>query len=176
MNSSPFLKPKDLVVVLVVFDRSEGDWTYESLGETLHMSTSQVYYALERLDEARLYDAEPRLVHTRALFEFIAHGVRYAFSAHPGELTRGIPTAMSSSIGKKLLASSGNDPDYVWPTPKGETRGQRLAPLHENVPDMLMESDLPEVYEMLALIDIVRIGSAREREVAIDALDERLAP
>ena len=102
----------------------------------------------------------------------VTHGIRYAFPARPGPLKRGTPAAMSAPIGEDLFAQSGRGPGYVWPNPDGGVRGQVVDPLHDEVPH-LVESR-PDLYEWLALVDIIRIGSAREREVAAEVFSERI--
>jgi hypothetical protein len=138
------------------------------------MSTSQVYYSLERAEAARLYTSSGRRVHIRALAEFISHGVRYAFAASPGPLTRGIPTASSAPALAELLISTESSVGFVWPHPAGHTRGQAVTPLAEAAP-MLAQQD-EQMYYLLALIDAIRIGSARERQVAADAFSKHLMP
>jgi hypothetical protein len=55
----------------------------------------------------------------------------------------------------------------------GETRGVAVAPLHARAADAA-RSD-PWVYEMLSLVDAMRVGDARIRGVATDLLRKRLA-
>jgi hypothetical protein len=47
-----------------------------------------------------------------------------------------------------------------------------VLPLYENLP--LAAVDDPRLYELLALFDALRIGQARERELAKKLLEERL--
>jgi len=60
----------------------------------------------------------------------------------------------------------------VWPHPEGSVRGQALLPLYGKLPLAAIE-DKP-LYELLALFDALRAGRARERELAIKLLEERL--
>lgn len=161
------LKPKDLVTLLQIATWSQPSWTFEELGEALEMSASQVYYSLERAEFAHLYDSGSRRVRRRELVEFVMHGVRYAFAAHPGELVRGVATASSAPALKELLISTEGSPGFVWRHPQGEVRGQAIPPLSDAA-SVLAGRD-PQLYYFLALIDVLRIGSARERQVAGDA-------
>lgn len=166
------LKPKDLVVLFSILSWSrDGGWTYAELGEELGMSSSQVYYAIERLDFAHLFEKDERFLRPYEIAEFVSHGIRYAFPARPGALKRGVPAAMSAPIGEKLFVSSRRGPGYVWPDPEGEVRGQAVDPLYGDVPRLV--NKWPELYDWLALMDIIRIGSAREREVAANEFSER---
>ncbi len=61
----------------------------------------------------------------------------------------------------------------VWPSPTGTVRGYAVEPLHPSLP-ALAAGD-PELHALFALIDIVRVGAARERKVAAEEIERRLA-
>ena len=61
----------------------------------------------------------------------------------------------------------------VWPDPDGEVRGESLAPLHKSVP-YAAKNDA-QLYALLALVDAIRGGSARERDAARKELERRLS-
>src|SRR5438309_19054 len=61
----------------------------------------------------------------------------------------------------------------VWPTPDGEVRGLAVEPLHLAV--LELAADDPWMYDLLALIDGIRLGDARVRALARELLHERLA-
>ena len=52
----------------------------------------------------------------------------------------------------------------VWPADSGKSMGTSIKPLHEGVPKVALEND--RFYEMMALIDVFRIGRVRERKEA----------
>jgi hypothetical protein len=58
----------------------------------------------------------------------------------------------------------------VWPDPFGEVRGLEVVPLHPRVVS-LAQADA-EMYELLALVDGLRVGDARVREPAGALLSE----
>ena len=60
----------------------------------------------------------------------------------------------------------------VWPHPEGTVKGEALLPLYAKLP--LAAGDDARFYELLALFDALRIGQAREREMARRLLEERL--
>jgi hypothetical protein len=60
----------------------------------------------------------------------------------------------------------------VWPSSDGDVRGLAVPPLH-SAAIALAVSD-PWMYEMLALVDGIRVGDARVRAVASELLRERL--
>jgi len=51
-------------------------------------------------------------------------------------------------------------------------RGISFLPLHRSVPEAAMRD--PKLYEMLALLDAIRDGRAREREIAVRELTKRI--
>ena len=142
--------------------------TLAALAEELGVVASQVHASLKRLSIAGLVRPGTRNTNRLALREFIEHGVRYAFPVQVGKQARGVPTAHSAP----LLASQIDGVDsFVWPAPEGVARinGLSVAPLYANAP-MLHESS-PETYEAVALVDVFRVGRARERGIASLALE-----
>ena len=86
-------------------------------------------------------------------------------------MTIGFPTAYGvSPLKEKVMFSDENPP--VWPHAEGTHRGLTLQPLYENL--ALAAQDDKALYELLALFDAIRIGQARERELAAGLLQERL--
>ena len=105
-----------------------------------------------------------------ALYEFLVHGLKYVFPAERGGITRGIPTAHSAApLNAKLR---GDDGPIVWPDAQGKLRGEALAPLHKSAKTAARNDS--RVYELLALVDALRVGRAREREIAAAELRKRL--
>ncbi len=83
----------------------------------------------------------------------------------------GFPTAYGvEPLKSKVLFADEMPP--VWPHADGRVRGSALLPLYPNLP-LAAEKD-PALYELLALFDALRIGQAREREIARTLLEERL--
>lgn len=166
------LLPQDLYVLLQLAALPPGEPnTYAMLASRLHLSPSRVHAGVARATAAGLLGPE-RSVLRGALLEFLTHGVRYAFFAERGPLTRGVPTAHGAQPLCDHIADSGPLP--VWPDPEGDVRGESIDPLHPSVPRAAREQ--PQLHELLALVDALRIGRARERKVAVELLDERLRP
>ena len=164
------LKPQD-VLVLLKLAIDERPWTFSTLAQALSMSPSEVHNAVRRARKARLLDDwRPN---REALLEFLVHGVRYAFAAERGALTRGIPTAHAASPLADEISPDA-EPPPVWPDPSGNVRGQALLPLYKAVPPAARAD--PELYDCLALVDAIRAGRARERALAAKHLRKRLSP
>jgi hypothetical protein len=170
------LKPQDLLVCLELATREDPRWTYADLSEALGISASEVNAGVDRAMTAGLLgpalerNEKPRPV-TVALLEFVTHGVRYAFFARPGRIVRGWPTAHSAPPLVDLF-QAGEEPPYVWPDAEGSVRGQAIEPLYPTVPSVARENRA--LYELLALIDGIRCGRARERRIATQELERRL--
>jgi hypothetical protein len=184
------LSPQDVVVVLKLLAAGPRSWTFAQLGEELAMSPSQVFRSVDRAEAARLLDngfmsppppppwltdqdrpVLPSGPNRRNLKEFLIHGVKYAFPVHRGGLVRGVPTAHAAPPLNQQIAES-SEPPPVWPDAEGAVRGVEFSPLYKNVPAAARRD--PKLYELLALVDAIRDGRAREREIAIRELTERI--
>ncbi len=167
------LKPQDLLVVLKLWVSKGQGWTYPALAKALKMSTSEVHGAVKRAHAAGLL-IEPKAEarpNPKALLEFLLHGVRYAFAPDRGERTRGIPTAHAAPPLVEAFQAS-DEPVPVWPYPQGKVRGESFSPLYRSAPEAALED--PALYELLALVDAMRGGQARDRSLAKQALMERI--
>lgn len=163
------LQPLDLLICLKIAAHQNGVFGYEALAEELGIGLGSAHRSVKRATDAGLLTPK-RTLNSPALSEFVVHGVRYAFYVRPGELTRGLPTAHAAPPLARLITPSSDVP--VWPDPKGTTRGYAVAPLHKSAPEAARRD--PELYELLALVDALRIGRARERKLAQEELTRRL--
>jgi len=185
------LSPQDVVVVLKLMAAGPKSWTYAQLGEELALSPSQVFRSVKRAEAVRLLEPGflspppsppdwpsqdrpvlPSRTNRANLTEFLIHGVKYAFPVHRGGIVRGIPTAHAAPPLKQQIAES-FDPPPVWPDANGSVRGVEFSPLYKNVPAAARRDT--NLYELLALVDAIRDGRAREREIAIRELTTRIA-
>ncbi|MCH8558679.1 MAG: hypothetical protein LAT84_12695, partial [Balneolia bacterium] len=101
--------------------------------------------------------------------DFLEHGLKYVYPQHPGALVRGVPTAWSAS---PLADEIMSEEKIVWPYAAGKVRGQAVEPLHPSVPVAVLQDE--KLHELLSLADALRLGRARERKIAIEALKQRL--
>ena len=165
------LKPQDIVIVLRLVTLGERRWSYPSLADDLFMSPSGVHAGVKRSVESGLLEPRKRRPRIKAIEEFLVHGIKYVFPPRRGSLTRGMPTRYAARPLKAEIVQSTVHPP-VWPYAQGAVRGYVFSPLYETVP-MAAEKDL-RLYELLALVDAIRGGRARETSIAIEALKERL--
>ena len=117
-----------------------------------------------------MIDPETRVPLRKPLEEYLLHGVRYAFPAKPGPVSRGFPTAYAAAPLAEKISSDELPP--VWPDPNGTVRGVAIEPLYSSVVKAA-KSDSP-LYELLALVDALRIGRARERNMAEEEIKLRI--
>jgi hypothetical protein len=140
----------------------------------MRLSTFEAHPAVQRLMAAGLLaevGGVPQVVRA-ALHSFVIHGARDAYPAVRGGTTIGFPTAHAFPAIRKLVSASDN-PLIVWPHAEGNSRGQSLLPLYESLP--LAAKTAPMLYKLLALFDLLRVGQARERQIAQRLLEEWLS-
>jgi hypothetical protein len=168
------LKPQDLVLALKIAVRGGGAPTFAKLSQELFMSVSEAYAAAQRGLACRLLerDAGALLPNRQALQEFVLHGLRYAFPATHGPVSRGMPTGASAPILIARFDQTRNMP-WVWPDEHGTVTGPSLCPLYPSVPAACRLD--PKLYDMLAALDALRAGAAREREAAQQEVARMLA-
>lgn len=167
------LRPQDVVVLLKLALHRDTQWTYPSLSASVGISASEVHASVKRSLTCNLMKPEKFRPHETNLLEFLQHGIRYVFVPKRGELTRGIPTAHAAPPLSGLVADAEDFPP-VWPYPEGTVRGQAIEPLYPAAIGASLRD--PGLYECLALVDALRIGKARERNLAADLLAKRLKP
>jgi hypothetical protein len=165
------LRPQDIFILLKLLPWGSQNWTYDHIAHELGLSSSVVHRSVERAAKAGLYSVERREVNRAGLAEFLVHGARYAFPAVWGGEARGVPTAWAAEPLAKKLSSSGKNPP-VWPDPHGSVFGIALTPLDPRVPEVARRDE--SLGELLALVDAIRIGGARERGLAAKELEKRL--
>jgi len=163
------LRPQDLLVTLMLAAHPEQDWTYATLGPAVGMSPSAVHTALSRASTSGLVNPRTRRVIVPALLELLIHGVRYVFPAERGRRTRGMATGPSVGPLSERLTTNEEAP-LVWPYARGKNRGESLVPLYETVPEAAAND--PALYALLTVVDSLRVGGARVREVAALVLEE----
>ncbi len=163
-------KSLDVVVLLKLLITASGK-TYAQLSQELGISASEIHAAVRRSEEAGLIGSDARIPLRKPLEEYLLHGVRYAFPAKLGSVARGMPTAYAAPPLSSRISSDDLPP--VWPDPEGTVRGLALEPLYRTVPKAA-KSD-PKLYELLALVDAIRVGRARDRKLAEEELKKRLS-
>ena len=163
------MKPQDVVILLKIIALDTDNWQQKPLSDALKMSQSEVSQSVARSKFAGLLDVNGKKVMRLAFFDFLQFGLTYVFPQKPGPVVRGLPTAHSAAPLNSLIVS---EELYVWPWAKGKIRGHGIVPLYSSVPDAAAKD--VKLYEMLALTDALRIGRAREKDLAIIELKKRI--
>jgi len=163
------IKPQDILILLKIISINSDAWNQKPIAEDLGLSQSEVSESVARSKYAGLLDPKGKKVMKLALMEFLQYGIRYVFPQKPGPVVRGIPTSHSASPLKEEIQSTEN---YVWPYAKGTVRGHSIIPLYVSVPEAVFKDEI--LYELLALVDALRVGRAREKEIAVVELKKRL--
>ena len=170
------LKPQDVMVLLKLIALEERKWSYRQLASELAMGLGEVHSALRRASEGGLArKLENKRVSKPAvdkwvLFNFIMHGVPHVFPAKRGMITIGMPTGFAAPQYRKMIVL-GDIEIPVWPHPHGKTKGYELKPLYKTAVFAAEQDE--NLYDLLALVDAVRDGRARERKAALELLSER---
>lgn len=166
------LRPLDIVILLKIHCKKEQPWSQMSLAKELHISSRSVNEGLKRAAESRLYDPINKKVWPRAMEDLLIHGVKHFIPPHQGAMAKGVPTAWAAlPLSAQIISSGSFTP--VWPSDEGDVLGVSFEPLHPAVPRAASEDS--QLYELLALVDAVRGGRARERNIASEEISRRLA-
>lgn len=172
MRAQQGIKPQDVLILLKIVCWRDRNWRAVDLARELGISPAEMSMALERSRRIGFLDPSKRIVMKAPFLEFLLHGVKYVFPAEPGPMCRGIPTSHSSPPLANRIVSEESD-QYVWPHDDGHVRGQAISPLYESAPQAARQDT--KLYELLALLDALRVGRARERKIAAEEIESRLS-
>lgn len=166
------LKAQDALLLLKLLAGTE-KLAQKDLAFALGLSQAEVSHAFRRLEASQLVDSQ-RCVKRESALEFILHGLRYVFPAVFGPVAVGVPTAHSNP-NLKLVRYDKKDPlsCVVWPDPNGSVRGQSISPIYESAAEAAKKDQ--KLHELLSLVDMIRVGRAREKDLASNELRDRLA-
>lgn len=170
MTASKYnMKPQDILILLKIIALDSKEWQQLTLAQELNMSQSEISQALQRSKYAQLVDFSGKKVNRMAFYEFLIHGLPYVFPQKPAAIVRGIATAHSAAPINEMINTT---EVYIWPYAKGNTRGQAVLPLYSSA----IEASLKDatLYELLAMVDVLRVGSTREKEIAKLELKKRI--
>ena len=165
------LKPQDVLLSLkLVLVKPRSEWSYKSIASSVGLSIGETYNALARLKAAGLaYEKDKALVLVRQrLCELLVFGLPAVYYQERGPVVRGMLTAKFAPSLAGQLGSSKGDIPLVWPHPSGKDRGETLLPLYASVPAAAEQDE--QLYELLVLCDVMRVGRPKERELAKELL------
>lgn len=169
MKKHSGMRPHDIAILLKIASKGQEKWYMKDLAYELSISASEISESINRSAIAGLIGSDKRTLNKLALLDFLKSGLRYVFPQQPGPLVRGISTSTSAP---PLHNEFMSEEQFVWPFGKGNTRGQAIEPLHPKTPDACLKDQ--KYYALMALTDAIRIGKAREQNMAFEMLKERI--
>ncbi len=161
------MRPFDVVVLLKIISYQHSDWKIRDLATDLNISLSEISESLNRSKIGGLIDGTKKRVFKRNLLDFLQFGIRYVFPAITGGLVNGIPTAHSAPVMEGKIIS---EQKYVWASVDGTVKGESVEPLYSSIPFACIKDF--NLYDLLALVEVLRIGKTREIKIAVEKLTE----
>jgi hypothetical protein len=165
MRQHQGMRPQDIVILLKIIGLEGKNWLNKDLAQSLYISGSEIGVSLARSEMAGLIDYNKKRVNRKGLLEFLEHGLHYVFPQRPGTMVTGVPTAHGHPFIKGFIDA---DLIYVWPDFKGESRGLSIEPFYPNQVKAIREDE--NLYKILALLDVLRVGRVREIGIAKNEL------
>ncbi|HTM66045.1 MAG TPA: hypothetical protein VL093_06985 [Flavipsychrobacter sp.] len=163
------MRPQDVVVLLKIISANRKSWMNKELAAELYLSTAEISNSLQRNAISGLFDADHKKIRLQSFTEFLIYGLPYIFPQTPGGMAKGMPTGHSHEYFKEKIVDS---EIYVWPDVESGYRGLSVQPLYPGAVNAAkMDSKL---YLYLALIDVIRMGKVREKELAIEKLKQEI--
>lgn len=171
------LRPQDILVACKLLTLEGQEWTFSRLAGALAISTGEIHNGVERSRCSGLITMPRKTltVSKKKLFDLLTVAAPQIFYAVRGPLCLGVPTSvyapcLTSRFPHEILGSV----PLVWPYPTGTgtglVRGESLLALYPTVPRAIAHD--PALYELLALVDVLRTTESRERRLAIEFLDK----
>jgi hypothetical protein len=171
MRTHNGMRPQDVAILLKILSLNGQDWQYRDLAHSLSISISEISDSLKRSHTAGLVDESKKNIFRQSLMEFIEFGLPYVFPQIPGTMVTGYPTGHSHPYFKEKFIS---DENFVWPYMEGNVRGLAIEPLYKGAVEACQKD--PVLHLMLASIDMIRLGSTRERKLALTELKKMILP
>ncbi|MCL2101095.1 MAG: hypothetical protein FWH22_05215 [Fibromonadales bacterium] len=162
------MKPQDILVLAKIVAMGKKPWNGQDLATELCISKSEVSESLNRSKYARLLDFSKRKVNAATFLEFLEHGIRYVYPAETSGRQKGFLTAFSAAPLNKKIASQ---TAMVWASENGTALGESIKPLYPAVVKAIQKDKA--LYELLSLIEAIRIGRVREIDLAKNELKAR---
>ncbi|MFV0345573.1 MAG: hypothetical protein ACK5IQ_04915 [Bacteroidales bacterium] len=163
------MRPHDIAILLKIAVKGRQSWYMKDLSYELCISAGEVSESINRSMLAGLISYDKKTLMKMALLDFLKYGFKYVFPQQAGAVVRGIATAHSAPPLNGLLMS---EEKYVWAYAEGNERGQMIESLHPNIPEACLKDE--RYYELMALLDALRVGKVREYNLAFDIIKERI--
>ena len=171
MTPAP-LRPQELVLAIALATLDERP-SVRDLQELLGASSpSRVHDSLRRLEAARLVGRVSGLTLKMPLFHILKDAVRWLIPGNVGDHAVGVPTAHAvGPLANELVWQHA----YVWPARSDDEQqleGRSVEPLHDWAYGLAASN--PQAHLVLALTDSIRVGRARDQQLAREHLHAAL--
>jgi hypothetical protein len=169
------MKSISVYVLACLIVRKERFGSYEKWGKEIGLSAASLFRSVKDLRKAKLVTetVDGDVPNYQNAEKFLLYGFPFCFSAEKGKLVRGFKTGVDASSLKSEFAEG--DYPAVWAHYEGDVKGFEVKPLHSCVPDQITDDLMDKnLYELLALLDVLRIGQAREVQAAQKKIKEIL--
>lgn len=167
------LRPVDVVAAVraASLAASRREWACQDLGHDLGVSTSTAYLAVDRCRRAQLVLPSGQVSRER-LRDTLLYVVPLVYPVSYDGPEQGTPTATSATYASDAgMFERRPDTPLVWPSAQG-VRGIGVRPLHPSVPELAARDAF--LYELLALADVMRVGSEPDKLRAARYVGQRL--
>lgn len=179
------LRPQDILCTLKIFSLAardvagrspvpkSSDWSFSELATSVGLSKGEAHNAVRRSLEAGIVTAAGGKVTVaeKKLHTFLVHGLPTAHYAVRGPVSKGTPTAFSAPLFAGKAVAPAIPMVWKWES-GGKIQGETLEPLYWTVPEAAAADGL--LYELLVLVDGIRVGGPRERKLAETMLEKIL--
>ncbi|MDQ2077359.1 winged helix-turn-helix domain-containing protein [Marinimicrobium sp. ABcell2] len=177
------LKPQDIVVAIDLATAEapppfaslkDGNLSARAISARLGLSlgaVSQSYKRLRTLGWVRTKNTSNR-ANTSAMREFFIHGVKYYSQPEVVGVGPGMASGWSAKPLKGKSSMVAPETPYVWAGSSGGARGEQITPIHPCAIRLALANR--HAYMILALLDVMRLGSFREQGEAKDMLTSLL--
>ena len=174
LSGSTMLRPQDILISCKLFALGEAEWPLRKLAGSLSISIGEVHGAMERGKAAGVLGTPRGKINVarRKFFELVSVAVPQVYYAIRGSVELGVPAAMHAEPLKGVFPRDGRPIPLVWVSDLGTVKGESLLPLYSTVPRAVQHD--PTLHRLLALIDVVRVGDAKDRKLATDLLERMI--
>lgn len=163
------MRPQDVAILLKIAAKKGESWTMKELASELFISASEVTESLSRNVYSGLLNSDKKQIMKTDFINFLKSGLKLVFPVKVSAIGRGMTTAYSTKPLSNMIQSSEK---IVWSYATGKEKGMVIEPLIPSIPKAC-EID-SNFYELVALVDALRIGKVREVNLAYEELNKRL--
>jgi hypothetical protein len=176
------VRSQDVLLSVKLF--LHGEQTYAKLSSALGLSVGEIHNAYDRIRQAEILTTVrgEDTISRKNLYRLLAHGIPSIFFAVRGPILYGLPTAYSHPALQSLFEDTGESLSFpvVWQTPQSskktfspqDVRGESISPLYPSVTEASKLDS--EFWEIMALVDVLRIGKTPSKNIALKLLEKRI--